>query len=360
MTAVLRLRSNETGYPIMMGDLLLSVSDFPTNVSVPTKNSALILPAGSGKVPFGLRQKLSIISDDLVIGWAGNSDSARQLVEDLRKKNEREPFTFETLRAYLGSLVNLSEVSFTGFIKNGECFQSFDFDCETISSNPFGEICVIGTGAKSIEKYLNGLDWQGDANAGNELTQSTLMMLSLSGSLLSSEIRTGFSLSKLFGAGYEIATVVDGAFTKVSDITYLFWDSWTDGDRVQIRFPNRSLKISYAGDILVIRVDILNHLGGKEMACDTQQFFISPVEEYVDPDDFNGVPPQSINSKFMCNYFAFRDCNRKETILTHAQCLGSEEPPTVKFIEDGWQIKALAVRDDYLDLIAERIRGAYH
>lgn len=359
MTVVVSLRSNETGYPIMMGDLLLSVNDFPTNVTVPTKNSSLTLPAGSGEVPFALRQKLSIISDDFVIGWAGNASSAGRLVKDLREQNQNEHFTFESLKNYWQSALNLSNVAFTGFIKEGERFQSFAVNCKPVS-NSFGEMCLLGSGAESVEKYIQALSSKSPTSAGNPLTQTVLTTLSLSGSLLSSEIRTGFSLQKLFGAGYEIATVVEGQFTKVADITYLFWNAWTNGDRVQFQFPNRSLKISYCADILVIRVDIITHLGGEDLSFDTRQFFVSPVDRYVDSDEVNGIQPHSMNSMFVCNYFAFRDQRGKETILTHAQCLGSAEPSTIKFIEEGWQAKQFAVRDGYLDEIADRIRAVYH
>ena len=62
MTVVARLAIN--GYPMLIGDLLLSVED-PTaaSTSVPTADnlSVLFLP-GSSRVPCGLRQKIAVVA----------------------------------------------------------------------------------------------------------------------------------------------------------------------------------------------------------------------------------------------------------------------------------------------------------
>jgi hypothetical protein len=162
----------------------------------------------------------------------------------------------------------------------------------------------------------------------------------------------------MFGAGYELATVVHGAFKKVEDITYLFWKAWTDGDRVQIQIPHRSLKISYLNDILVIRVDTIKGFpDGTKMSTErTICYGVGPIYRNVDPDEFIGHVPPSLNSKFVCNYFTFRDRLGRETILAATEIIGADGPSNIKFIEDGWQPKQFAIRDGCLPDIADRIR----
>jgi hypothetical protein len=266
---------------------------------------------------------------------------------------------------YLNSLnpgVWQNNIALAGFIKEPNRFEWFDRNAEYMSTR-IGEVGLLGTGSDTVKQYLKSLTMLPvhSERSGNLLTQHVLTTLGLTGGLLSSEIRSGANLDKLFGAGYELATMLDGAFKKVDDITYLFWYGWTDGDRVQIRFPHRSLKISYLNDILVIRVDSLSSLSvGAGISIEkTECFFVSPIYRSVDPDELFGFVPPSLNSRFVCNYFAFHDRQQRETILTSAECTGPAGSSNLKFIEEGWQVKQLAVREGYLDDIADQIRPQF-
>ena len=59
----------------------------------------------------------------------------------------------------------------------------------------------------------------------------------------------------------------------------------------------------------------------------------------VDPDELIGFVPASLNSRFVCNYFAFNDRHGKEAVSTSTECVGSEGPSNIKFFEDGWKPK---------------------
>jgi hypothetical protein len=99
---------------------------------------------------------------------------------------------------------------------------------------------------------------------------------------------------------------------------------------------------------------------GRGVSIDgTTCFFVQPIYRSGDPDELIGFVPPSLNSRFVCNYFAFHDQHQKETILTSAECVGPEGSANIKFFEDGWQAKQLAVRVGYLDDVAEQIRPQF-
>jgi hypothetical protein len=366
MTAVARLRIKSTNFPVVMGDLLLSSPDYtPDNFTVPTHDQTLTFAKGPGLVASGLRQKVVVISNDLLIGWAGGAYHASLFIKDLLERNQQNPMTFRTLQLYFDEkdkFVRKYNLSFAGFFKDAYGMRAFGLNSgRSVSTDVFGEIALLGTGAESVLNHLKNVSvLLVDGNA-SPLTQSILTALAISGTLLSSEIQTGLSVKKLFGGGYEVATMVQGAFQKIDDITYLFWFASTEGDRIQVRFPHRSLKISYLGDILIIRVDSIHPLedrSGMEVTSTTLHV-VQPIYRSVEPEELEYIVPPSLNSTFMCNYFSFKDQNGRETVLTSAECVGDKGPSNVKFIGEEWTQKHFAIKEGYLDRVADQIRLHY-
>ena len=87
MTLIARLAIND--FPMLVGDLLLSGPSVPdTQDDVPTtENLTAIFPAGSTYVPRGLRQKIAVVADNLVVGWTGRLITAQEVIAELRRKS---------------------------------------------------------------------------------------------------------------------------------------------------------------------------------------------------------------------------------------------------------------------------------
>jgi len=79
----------------MLGDILMSGVERPGEPArLPTiENITEVFAEGSGLVPTGLRQKIAILSDDLIIGWSGDYIAARTVITDLYTKTKIKPFT---------------------------------------------------------------------------------------------------------------------------------------------------------------------------------------------------------------------------------------------------------------------------
>lgn len=95
MTAVARLTINN--FPVLIGDLLLSNEELDKKViHLPTVGShTIVFPTGSGFTISGLRQKLTVIGDNLTVGWAGNRLAAKAIVKELIEINQSSPSPYQ-------------------------------------------------------------------------------------------------------------------------------------------------------------------------------------------------------------------------------------------------------------------------
>ena len=76
--------------------------------SLPTVDDvSAAFPPGSAIVPRKLCQKIAVVSENLVVGWAGGYDTARAVIGELRRLDVAQRFTNESLQRHLDSL-NLS------------------------------------------------------------------------------------------------------------------------------------------------------------------------------------------------------------------------------------------------------------
>ena len=118
MTVVARLNIND--FPMLVGDLLLSIEDPSASPSaVPTAGDlSALFPAGSPCIPCGLRQKLAVVADNLVVGWSGALDVARDVVGELRRRSVSQPFTFTALTQELDGFPTSvwDEIGLVGFL----------------------------------------------------------------------------------------------------------------------------------------------------------------------------------------------------------------------------------------------------
>src|SRR3989304_4390186 len=96
MTAVARLLVNQ--HPLLIGDLLISGPPVVNQVRLPLVEVNYHSNVVIG--PTGLRQKIAIVSDDIVIGWAGKYSTAADVVNELKERCEVEHFNSQRVEEY--------------------------------------------------------------------------------------------------------------------------------------------------------------------------------------------------------------------------------------------------------------------
>jgi len=318
MTAVARIAIQDC--PMLLGDLLLSGPPLPgVTASVPTVDDlSAAFPPGLPFVPRKLCQKIAVVSENLVVGWAGGYDTARAVIAELRRLDATERFTNESLQRHLDGLDpsvwaengDRYSIGLVGFIRDPDNrIAQFGRSSFTLDTQLFGKVGLLGSGLDDFEKFFQQTQRLPEADnraAMNALEQSIGFGLQMGGSLLRIELESPASLRQFYGGGYEIAVSELGKFKKLDDVTYVFWWVETDGPNLRGNLvPSRAFRYSYKQDLLRIRSVAFIPSGTKTIARQ-QLFLVPPVYRDVRPDEQvdQSLPP--LNARWLCNYFLVR------------------------------------------------------
>lgn len=308
MTAVARIAIQEC--PMLVADLLLSGQPLPgVIVSVPTVDDlSVAFPPGSPLMPRKLCQKIAVISENLVVGWAGGYDTARAVIGELWRLDVAQRFTNESLQRHLDDLDPYS-IGLVGFIRDPDNrIAQFGRSYFNMDTQLFGKVGLLGSGLDDFEKFLRQTQQLPEAKnlPMNALQRSIGFGLQMTGSLLRIELESPASLQQFYGGGYEIAVSELGKFKKLDDVTYVFWWVETDGPKLRGGLvPSRAFRYSYKDDLLRIRSVAFVPAGTRTIARE-QLFLVPPVYRDVRPDEEadQSLPP--LNARWLCNYFLVR------------------------------------------------------
>lgn len=334
---------------MLMADLLVS-TEGPIGVASPPvpmiDDLSHHFPAGSISAPTDLCQKICVLSDTLVLGWAGDYSTARTVIGELRKKNVVTPFSFATLLDHLDALPESiwDRLDLVGFIEDASGMRSFTSDKAIQVSNVLlGDIPLIGTGLTQARKILEGVSSLPTSTRSESLDPVSLSLglaLQLAGALLTQEGASLETLRDSYGGGYEIATVLNKKFAKVDDLAYLFWMVNQDiegGLRIAQR-PFRVCRYSYHDDLLLIR-SVKLHQSGDSTAFEQRLFWAPPVYRDVHRTEQQAIVPPSLNARFMCHCFFIPTSVEKGEVLVHASYEGqSTGNKSIVFEERGNEI----------------------
>jgi len=105
-----------------------------------------------------LQQKIAVVADNLVIGWAGSRIAAKAVISDLYTKSQIELFTKDSLADYFASIqqhIGNLDIEFTGFIKDADRIIGFSYPDFLVQTHRFGKISLLGTGRQNVQGVLD-------------------------------------------------------------------------------------------------------------------------------------------------------------------------------------------------------------
>jgi hypothetical protein len=359
MTAVARFSINNK-YPIILGDLLLSgYEQIGSRPKLPTIEDVFdIFPEGSGFVPSGLSQKISVVADNLVIGWAGSYIAAKTVIRDIYNESKIKQFTKESISKYFSSIekdIWDQDVGFVGFVKDSHGIAPFGYNCKSLKTSLFGKVGLLGTGARDIEACLNQLTQLPSPRKGNPkmIIRALWFALSLSGTLLNIELATLNSLLNFYGGGYEIASYFNEKFQKLQGITFIFWTARIVNDEIRIaQVPRHAFSYNYSGDILIIRSVSFNENNNRASLSQTA-FAVTPLYRNVTGDEISSLKIPTLNNKWLCNYFLFPPISGKRAVYCQVD-YGATEERGIRFLEEKEKL-VIAVKEDFIKQIADEM-----
>lgn len=264
MTAVAAI--SPSGYPAFVGDLLLS-AETPVTVqkSIPTVGNISEKLKATYHVT-GLRQKIVLVSSEVVLGWAGSMIAARMVINDLRQLVTRRKMLLKNFDDYfrgLDSWVRQQELSIIGHVASTEDGGWFHYNTWHTSVPPFGDVWVAGAGSWDMVEIMRQVPEKIELGGLNSFERAIILALTLSGTLTNEELSTQSNLDSFYGGGYEVCTWRKDAFRKIEDITYLWWtlQAREVGSFALSKGPRRVLKYTYEDDLLVIyALDLQGHI----------------------------------------------------------------------------------------------------
>jgi hypothetical protein len=303
------------GCPILMGDLLVSDNDkLEKEFVFPTVGKILKSHLSNGEYsPSQFCQKVILITPKLAISWAGTKVFASCFIKEIIRANAHNNPSYELLLDIYNDIDGHGNISIIGLYRNGTEMRIFDFNSWPVDfpHSGFEYFKAAGSGYGTLLDSFTNLrigDISGNANI-LERGISTSMLLS--SSLLSQEILIQLPLQKLFGVGYEVVHPLGTDLSKFMDLTYVFWKAEEEKNEFWriLPFPFLAFKYSYHGDILIIRsVRVSSKTRANTCKIDSDELHvIAPVHRFLNPDEFIGYSPTSLNSKWMCNIFLWKN-----------------------------------------------------
>ena len=328
----------QDGCPILFGDLLVSSKDnaemelfFPTVGKISTSDLL------NGELrPSGLCQKIILVSPKLVIAWSGTKFYAKCFIEDIVKANCHEHPT----RDLLTNIYNYKDgygddTSFICMYKNGVEMGIFGLDSLPVycQNEQFSYFSAAGTGYVKLSDIVSDMKIEAESGEPNKLERAIASSMVFSTSLLSQEIVNPLSLKQLFGVGYEVAHPLKSELAKFRDVTYNFWYAEESRLGSWDIFPTLflSFKYSYIGDILIIRSIKLTQ-GSNDLTYNIERDgfrAIPPVHRKLNPEELLNYSPQTMNSKWMCNVFIWRNLKGKMGFKAGFSHYSTVSPPIV-------------------------------
>ena len=353
--------------PVVFGDLLVTGNTSnPRTVAVPAVGEVHDFFEGSGWSILGLQQKVTLISDRCMLAWSGGWLGAKVAIAELREMAAKTQLTADCVRAFLSadSDVSRHETSFVGWVheESGNRFAQFRHDAEVINAGSLGRMSLQGTGSEAIKELVElwkGLEERATGEV-NSAVRAIATGFSMSSILLRAELHGGDSaptLRAMFGGGYEVGAYFNGAFRKVSNLTFLIWRAQVTAEGVNLTLPELLLKQTYLNDVLMLRsARVLSDGHSEPQLVDEQGHMILPMYEVREKPTRHDIAAISFQSPILCHCFLVSGNEANDLMIyTKVQYTRSPSMSPVR-IEDAEGRFAMGFQDQFLRETAESIR----
>ena len=318
MTVVAMLKYG--GVPFFLGDILITSTAKPKiQISIPVSSQiSEHLSRFQVRSICGLTQKISILSDRLIVAVAGDENQAKDFVETL---------------SFLALLPDLDEVTFSQYteaiepnrtnnlqafgaiiIPDGEegdglWIKYFCINLEKINSGVFKDSYIAGSGKDGLIEILENMP----ANEVNSKTSNNAYIaaaqlgLIIATQLFGIEFTAGNNLLESWGGGFELAVFRNGRFEKFSDVVYLFFRVIKTGKgKYSLQLVRKIVKLNYFEEILLIRtIEITNKSG--EQSLDDRVHIIFPIHKRDNDYEISDIPTPDFGCKTLCTYIIISD-----------------------------------------------------
>lgn len=322
MTVIASLNVNNV--PLLIGDILISNEITGNNpLAIPTIGSISKSPvSGSGFEPVNLRQKISILGDNIAIAWAGSMAHAATVIAELDSENKIKPFNEFSFAAHLLKMKKegeLEQISLIAYIATYGRAKFIPYNVDSINTDKNGLVFIKG----GCRNYLEGLvkaERLPKISCGqmNNLDIGASFLLAFNSTYLHKEIIDQENLLFFYGGGYEGVVFMGSKFTKIGDVTYVFWRDGEDQGEKQLGL-RRIIKQFYHKDILCYFVIEPSESDNMDVV-NTYKIAVPPVHRHVRDDEYKKIEFPGVNSMYTCHNISFKVSDQLSTLVPLLQC----------------------------------------
>lgn len=248
------------GYPVMMADILISSPDGDGTMPIPTyiNGTKEIFTDVNGSNPFGLNQKLYVINDRLCVALGGEVKQMEKFLKQLRVIYDTVDFDDEDLWKFTDNFAREDGDQMDAIILKSKKVKDDEYDYQVrcignlrfIENALYDKVIAGGSGSKQLIEFI-----QTNPKFVTDITDTDAFLAanqSLIAHFLGLEVSSGKTVSKLWGAGYEMIVFENGKFVKLQEYTVVLLYA-PFGKSIEFEaVPFSTMMINYQDDMLLI------------------------------------------------------------------------------------------------------------
>lgn len=251
------------GFPIMVGDLLVSIDKDTNHTTLPSiHNNISPYLKNKGKISTELHNKIYILNSCTAIAFAGSVYEIKLFLDDLRNQFKlRTQFEIDDIRSYLEELQlnkNFESLQFSLIhISNNDnetILHSIEYPesaWKKSTSILFGNISACGSGAKEFINLATEPQNYESSIPKEKIESAISLNISLFTRILALESTTLHTINSGWGGGFEAIIYNGQSFEKVEDVAFLTSVETIQNPSVFIP-PNMVQYYRYVDSILII------------------------------------------------------------------------------------------------------------
>lgn len=361
MTAIIAFSHNK--YPYIVSDLLLSGPEqLGKKCVVPTIDDVHeIFPRGSGWTVTGLTQKVVIIDNYIAIGFSGPFIAARAILTEIIDRSAVKKFDLESIAAFMDKeipeFVKPGEVSVVGHIIDDIGLAHFGYSCSMLPSpHPvFGDVKYIGSGGGTLWKRIQHIENTLNVSKYKNLdTSYPILPLAALMELISEELVRPNPILHFYGGGWELVSLNSKGFTKLNDVTFIFWRITEDKNGSDISHPLVLLKYQYIGGLFGIRRIWFKNLKNDPPQVEDMLYIMGTPVQAVSASDKSKMGVPSVHSSIMVNVFLVVR-NGKLALSKSCVLLGKDAKNLIEFVESDSGVTGFDINMELMKEIVEDI-----
>lgn len=265
MTAIACYCSHD--FPFVVGDVLLSEEINADNkINYAEFQSPLLgkinqLLQPRDHVAAGFAQKICIVRPNLMFAWSGSLMHARDFARALHKKSAGRPLTPAELDSFLSAQCRGygNDLQLVGALRVGlRKHWLWGFNCHTARYANLEFLRFAGSGLKNLGEVIETITSTEISGVKELIDRGYGFSVSLLAALMQYELYTAKNVAASYGGGYELAGVSGETYSKLGNVSWIFWDVEKKG-RTTSATPTKALGMHYEGDLLRLRaIDLQN------------------------------------------------------------------------------------------------------